>query len=149
MMSYTFRCYGHPNITSKHRSTLEFTSNSEVSPRGDCIIGVKASSNLLTLPLEIKSAIRKNNSKIKIIMKAGEFSDEIKGKGHPNLSLSDENAMIVRTSNYVCSKTLMIQADKAANDIFPGIKNLMRFSSTIMEITIYVISGEIETSKHA
>ena len=28
-MKYSFTCYGHKNITAKHKTTLEFTKDSE------------------------------------------------------------------------------------------------------------------------
>ncbi len=149
MISFSFKCYGHPNIASKHRSTIEFTTDSNLTPRGDCILGVKTTTNLKQLPTEIKDLIRKKNSKIKVIMKIDEFLEEIEGEGHAELSLTDETAIIIRTSNYVCPKTLVINANKAAKDISSEMRELMRNPSTIMEITIQVESGKIETSKHA
>ena len=41
-MQYKFKAYGHPNITAKHKTTLEFTKDKELSLRGDCIVGVKS-----------------------------------------------------------------------------------------------------------
>ena len=40
-----FKAYGHPNITAKHRTTLEFTKDSKLTLKGDCIIGVRADFN--------------------------------------------------------------------------------------------------------
>ena len=44
---------GHPNIRATHKTTLEVTKEKELSPRGDCIIGICAdtvSYTHLTLP---------------------------------------------------------------------------------------------------
>ena len=41
-MRYSFTCYGHENITAKHKTTLEFTKDKDLSLKGDCIVGVNA-----------------------------------------------------------------------------------------------------------
>ena len=41
-MEYSFNCYGHENITARHKTTLEFTKDEDLSLKGDCIVGVKA-----------------------------------------------------------------------------------------------------------
>ncbi|HIP58595.1 MAG TPA: DUF371 domain-containing protein, partial [Archaeoglobus profundus] len=38
-MKEVITAWGHPNITAKHRTTLEITKDEELSIRGDCIIG--------------------------------------------------------------------------------------------------------------
>ena len=65
-MKYSFSCYGHENITSKHKTTLEFTKDSKLGLEGDCIIGVKADFSLPQLKKFIKSL---NNNKVTIIIK--------------------------------------------------------------------------------
>ena len=63
-MEYSFFSFGHPNITAKHKTTLEFTKDKELSLRGDCIIGVNSTFELK----EIKKMI-KSGKKIKILIK--------------------------------------------------------------------------------
>ncbi len=63
-MKYSFICYGHKNITAKHKTTLEFTKERDLSLKGDCIVGVKADFDLLQLRKFIKSL--KNNNKVTI-----------------------------------------------------------------------------------
>ena len=53
-MRYSFTCYGHENIASKHKTTLEFTKDKELGLEGDCIVGVKADFSLLQLKKFIK-----------------------------------------------------------------------------------------------
>jgi hypothetical protein len=36
---------GHENIRSNHQKTIEITKESHLTPSGDCIIGVNASSS--------------------------------------------------------------------------------------------------------
>jgi len=64
-MEYSFNCYGHENITSKHKTTLEFTKDAKMGLKGDCIVGVRADFSLK----EIKKFIKKlDNTKITIII---------------------------------------------------------------------------------
>ena len=43
--------------------------------------------------------------------------DEIKGYGHPELTLDHPTDIVTRKSSFKCSRTLMINADKAACDL--------------------------------
>ena len=149
MVLVSFKCYGHPNVTSKHKSTLEFTAESVLTLRGDCILGIDATTNLLKLPAEIKNIIREKESRIKLILNVNGLKEEIEGNGHPNLLLSDETAIIIRKSNFLCPRTLMINANKAANDISDEIRVIMRDPNSIMEMTLQAESGMTDTSRHA
>ncbi len=149
MELFSFKCYGHPNVTSKHKSTLEFTTDTDLTPRGDCIIGIKTTSNLLDIPDEIKRIIREKDSRMKLVLRVKDYVEEIEGNGHPDLLLSDENVIIIRKSEFLCSRTLMINANKAAADIPNGIRLVMKDPDTVMEITLQVESGITDTSKHA
>jgi len=135
-MKYSFNCYGHENVTSKHKTTLEFTKDKDLSLQGDCIIGVKADFSLKELKKFIKNkenealkktidklkTIRKNSMKkplikipIKIIIKINGYEEEI--NGYLNLSFNDSKEIVIRKSEFVSSRTLVISADKAACDI--------------------------------
>ena len=43
--------------------------------------------------------------------------DEIVGFGHENLTLTHPTDIVCRKSDYTCSRTLMINANKAARDL--------------------------------
>tara|TARA_Y100000031_G_C8111597_1_gene333748 strand:- start:186 stop:716 length:531 start_codon:yes stop_codon:yes gene_type:complete len=66
-MVYSFTCYGHENVISKHKTTLEFTKDVDLSLKGDCIVGVKADFQLNKIKEFIKTV--GNNKKITIIIK--------------------------------------------------------------------------------
>src|SRR3989338_1936795 len=63
-MKYSFTCCGHENVTARHKTTLEFTKDNELSLKGDCIVGVKADFSLKGIKSFIKSL--GNNRKITI-----------------------------------------------------------------------------------
>lgn len=52
-------------------------------------------------------------------METENAKDEIIGYGHPNLTLKHPTDIVCRKSNYICDRTLMIKANKAAKDLNP------------------------------
>lgn len=116
-MKYVFYAKGHPNVSSRHKSTLEITMDEEIGKTADCIIGVDSSISMKDFPRGLKKAIAKENAIIKIVLKTENAKDEITGKGHPNLTLDHPRDIVCRKSDYICNRTLMIKADKAACDL--------------------------------
>jgi hypothetical protein len=116
-MEYVFHAKGHENVTSTHESTFEVTMDEKLTKAGDCIIGVQSDAKLGDFPQELKEAIRDDNTIIKVRLETENADDEITGHGHPDLTLKHPTDMVCRNSNYRCSRTLMINADKAAIDL--------------------------------
>jgi hypothetical protein len=116
-MQYTFTVKGHPNITSKHKTTLEFTKDPDIGIRADCIIGVKSLVSMDNIPLEIVNAIKEDNRPIILKLETENAVDTIKGYGDHELTLDHPTDMVSRKSDFRCSRTLMINADKAAVDL--------------------------------
>ncbi|MCZ3367189.1 MULTISPECIES: DUF371 domain-containing protein [Methanobacterium] len=116
-MEYTFYAKGHKNVTSAHRSTFEVTMDKEIGIRADCIVGVSSKVKLVDLPLELREAIKDENTQIKVQLETENAKDEIKGYGHPELTLDHPTDMVCRKSEFKCSRTLMIKSDKAAVDL--------------------------------
>lgn len=138
MNHVSFTCNGHKNITAKHKTTIEFTSNTSLTIKGDCIIGVNSSLSLKDLPDEIKKKIQKDTSKITINLEAEGMVDKIQGYGHHNLELSDNEAIIIRKSSFICPKTLVIRADKSACDINRELVDFLRNPKAKLEISFTV-----------
>ncbi len=116
MPRFIIKAYGHPLIKATHKSTFEITKDNYLTPRGDCIIGIKASHSVKDLPEELKEHLRKGG-KIEIIIKVEDLEDRIIAYGHPNLILTNERSIVVRKSTYIDDRTLAIRASKAARDI--------------------------------
>lgn len=116
-MEYTFYAKGHKNVTSAHRSTFEVTMDKEIGIRADCIVGVSSKTKLVDLPPELREAIKDENTRIKVQLKTENAKDEIKGYGHPELTLDHPTDMVCRKSEFKCSRTLMIKSNKAAIDL--------------------------------
>lgn len=118
--------YGHPNITSQHPTTLEITKDEHISKRADCIVGVAADKGLRDLSEDFKRKARRKGSRITAILKVGPYTEVIIGKGHPELSFTHPSDIVLRKSTFICPRTLMIKADKSAQDLDDRIKELLK-----------------------
>lgn len=126
---------GHKNVTSHHKSTFEITKDAEIGPTADCIIGTDMDKSMLNFPQEFKDKIANPNTKITVILDTENGHDEITGFGHNDLTLTHPTDIVCRTSDYTCSRTLMIGADKAARDLDEKLIEDLK-NEKIMEVTI-------------
>ena len=62
-MKYEIEFFGHENIRSNHKKTIEITKESHLTPRGDCIVGVNANSSCADLPEELKNKLKNSKNK--------------------------------------------------------------------------------------
>ena len=126
---------GHRNVTSHHKSTFEITKDEEIGPTADCIVGVDMDKTMLDFPQEFKDKIANSNTKIIVELKTENGHDEITGFGHEDLTLTHPTDIVIRKSDYVCSRTLMIGANKAAKDLDGDLIDDLK-NEKIMEVTI-------------
>ncbi len=136
-MEYTFIVKGHPNITSKHKTTLEFTKDLEIGLTADCIIGVKSPVSMNNIPNVIIDSIKEDNKPITLHLETENAIDTIRGYGHHELTLDHPTDMVSRKSDFKCSRTLMINADKAAIDLKRELINDLRDSKQL-KVTIII-----------
>jgi len=115
---YEIKFSGHKNIRSNHQKTIEITKESSLTPRGDCIVGVNATSSCNDLPQEIKDKLRNPDSKVTFSISVDTYEFTIVGSGHPDLILTHEEDIVLRKSNFICPRTLAIKCDKAS-DLLP------------------------------
>ncbi len=108
--------HGHPNITATHKTTLEVSREEYLTLRGNCIVVIGADKGALQLSDNLKKAIRMG-AMIRVTIEVDNLKDEIIGYGHPKIELNDPISIVVRKSSYICPRTLMIKANKAASDI--------------------------------
>lgn len=136
-MEYTFFAQGHENVTSKHKSTFEITTDKTLTPKGDCIIGVNSKTTLNDFPEELKKAIQIDDKKIELIIETNNFSDKIIGYGSSKLTLDHPTDIVCRKSDFTCSRTLMINSNKAAKDLNEKLINELKEGSKL-KITIKI-----------
>ncbi len=96
MILFNFHCYGHPNVSSTHKTTLEFTTESNLSTKGDCILAVKSTCSLRNLPDNLKEKMKIDGQTITVILEIDQKQEKIIGYGNSKLSFTDENAIIIR-----------------------------------------------------
>ena len=113
----TFWARGHSNIQAIHPTTLMFTKDIHISTKGDCIVAMTADKSVADLSVQFKEELRKPNAKVTITLEAGDLREEIKAFGSPKLCLCHPTDIVIRKSDYICSRTLAICADKSANDL--------------------------------
>ena len=135
-MKYLFTCYGHDNITCKHKTTLEFTKDKDLSLKGDCIVGVKADFSLVQLKKFIKSLGNNkkititietlgyndneyNNNKIKNNIAENKITKKINAEINPGFDSDKE--MVIRKTDFIDKRTFAIKADKAAFELDKGL----------------------------
>lgn len=117
-MKFEIQFTGHENIRSNHQKTIEITKESHLTPQGDCIIGVNATSSCYDLPQELKDKLKKPDSKVTFTINVGDHSFVMAGQGHPNLILTHSEDIVIRKSDFICPRTLAVKCDKAS-DLLP------------------------------
>jgi hypothetical protein len=130
--------YGHPNIRSLHAKTIEITKDEHLTPRGDCIIGVKANKACADLDESFKHRLKSNLSVIKIEVMVGDESFIISGRGDERLSMLNANDIVIRKTNFVCPRTMSVLCDKASSDVPRKLVRILQDQQTkgIFRITL-------------
>ena len=134
-MIFKIQTKGHKNVTSHHKSTFEITKDAEIGPTADCIIGTDMDKSMFDFPEDFKKRIANSDTKITVVLDTENGHDEITGWGHEDLTLTHPTDIVCRTSDYTCSRTLMINADKAARDLDGKLIEDLK-NEKIMEVTI-------------
>jgi len=111
-----FTIYGHKNLLSAHRNTIEFTKDKNLTKNGDCIVGVNSNFKVN----EIKELLK--FGKAEAIIKAGKYKDSFTFDVNPNFN--DKHELVFRRSDFESSRTLGFKISKAAKDLN---KNLIRY----------------------
>ncbi len=104
-----FTVAGHKNILATHKTTLEFTRDSEVSEAGDCIVGVSSDFDVR----ELQKLLSVEKVGITLENSAGQF----RLQATPNPEFDDEEEMVIRLSEFTSKRTFATHASAAAKDI--------------------------------
>ena len=136
MLREAVEFYGHPNVRAWHEKTIEITKDSNLSLKGDCIIGVRASKGCSQLSDEVKSALN-NGTVLKFEIEVGKHVFEFTAGGSPELTFEDEHEIVIRKSDFVSPRTLAVKADKAACDMPREMVEMLKDSSVKGILKIY------------
>ncbi len=128
---------GHENISAKHKTTLEVTKEGELTPRGDCIIGVNADKSVSDIPDNLRLLLKKGlKFEIEITLPDYGLMDTLTGYGSEKLILSHPTDVVVRKSRYICPRTLLVSSNKAARDINREIVEMLKDRKTEIVVTL-------------
>jgi uncharacterized protein len=130
--------YGHPNIQSLHAKTIEITKDEHLTPRGDCIIGVKANKACADLDESFKHRLKSNSAIVRIEIMVGDESFLIIGRGDERLSMLNAHDIVIRRTNFVCPRTMSVLCDKASSDMPRKLVKMLQDQKTkgIFRITL-------------
>ena len=138
-MKEVITAWGHPNITAKHRTTLEITKDEELSIRGDCIIGVRADKAICDINEKIKNKIKLGyRVEIELYLPQYGLKDELVGFGAKEMTFKHKTDIVVRKSSYVCDRTLVVKSNKAALDLNREMIELLKDPKTELRFIIKV-----------
>ena len=136
-MKEVITAWGHPNITAKHRTTLEITKDEELTIRGDCIIGVKADKAICDIDERLKDWLRLGYPiEIEISLPQYGLKETLIGFGAKGMTFKHRTDIVVRKSTFVCDRTLAIKADKSALDLNREMVELLKDPSTELKFVI-------------
>ena len=136
-----FHAYGHPAILSTHPTTLEITTSSELTHRGDCVVAVKSSCAVRNLPIDLKRALSSSSGRGRLQLQVGPFEFTVEGRGDPRLTFSHETDLVVRKSGFISDRTLMIRADKSSMDIPREMVRLLQVPTNRVNVEISAIDA--------
>lgn len=140
------RARGHRNISARHDTTIEVTRDKELTPRGDCIIGVDADKASGDFSHEFKKCITRDFSFLIAVFEVDNIRDYVIAEGSPRLLLSDLNKIIIRKSTYIEPATIGIRANKAARDLRRDLIERLKNPDTTLIVYLYVLSLDEITS---
>lgn len=107
---------GHENVSARHASTFEVTTDDYLTPAGDCILGIEANRAPADFDPAFVAACQNEEATITATIEADGHEAVVTGRGHPDLTFEDERSMVGRTSTYVDDRTILVGADAAAGD---------------------------------
>jgi len=114
-MEETVHATGHENVTARHGSTFEVTTDDYLTPAGDCILGVEADRSPADFAPEFVAACRDPEATITATFEADGHTETVSGRGHPDFSFENDRSLVCRTSDYVDDRTVLVGAEYAAS----------------------------------
>jgi hypothetical protein len=108
---------GHEHVRAEHASTFEVTTDDWLTPAGDCILAVDADRAPADFDDSFRDAVQDADATVRLILEVDGTRTTFEGRGHPDLALTDDRSMVGRTSTHVDDRTIMLDADGAAESV--------------------------------
>ncbi len=134
----TLEAWGHKNIRATSEKTLEITRETWLTKRGDCIVAVNAMKGLSDLSEEFKRTARDGDAKITVELRVNNLVEVVTGRGNPLLTFRSPVSMVVRKSDYLCDRTLMIHSDKVTSDLDRNLVSLLQNPGQRIDVKLVV-----------
>ncbi|QLC33888.1 DUF371 domain-containing protein [Halarchaeum sp. CBA1220] len=112
---------GHENVSAAHASTFEVTTDDYLTPAGDCILAVEASRAPADFDDAFVETVRDADATVTLTVEADGHTAAVTGRGDPELTYESERSMVGRTSTYVDDRTIMLDAEFAAEGFDDGL----------------------------
>ncbi len=125
-MKVEFTCKGHPNISAKHNRTIELTKDTELTERGDCIIGVSCDFDA--------EEVRKLRGKLKVDLKVGDLADHFRAYANPDFD--SDNELVFRKTQVRTDRTLGVHLSKSAMRLDRALIKAMMDPNAVLHVTI-------------
>lgn len=130
-MDEVIHAVGHEHVTAAHESTLELTSDDYLTPAGDCIVGIEADRVPADFDPAFVAACQDRDTEITATLSTGDHETQITGRGHPELTFENDRSLVLRTSEYVDDRTVMVDADAAAADLDRGLVDALAAGASV------------------
>jgi hypothetical protein len=137
------RCHGHPAVSGRHPSTFAITRDREMTPAGDCIIGVGADKGSADLSPSLKKILSSPGSLLISRLRCNDLSIVVRAYGSGGLSLDHPADLVWRRSTFTCGRTIGISADHAARDLPADFIGYLRGGADLI-IELTAIDGKEE-----
>lgn len=113
-MEERIRARGHSNVTARHGSTFEVTTDDYLTPAGDCILAIDADRAPADFDPSFVEACQDETARITVTIEADGYEETVVGRGDPALTFACNGSAVGRTSDYVDDRTVVVEADVAA-----------------------------------
>lgn len=130
---------GHPMVLALHPTTIEVTTDSHLTRKGDCIIGVRSDAGCAGLSQRTKKALRRDGARVVIRFVVGDESFVVSARGDSRLTLTHPHDIVIRKSDFVSDRTLAVGASAAAKDIPRSMVEVLRGEGTTGYLEIGVV----------
>lgn len=134
--------YGHVNVKATHPTTIEVTKDPYLTPRGDCIIAVKADKAAVDLNESFKRLARSPSTIIKATIEVNGLKEVVTGRGDEKLTFTDPKSLVFRRSVYVCGRTVMVKCDKAAVDLNRSLIRRLKMGVSVKVMLVAVKASD-------
>lgn len=108
MRPVTIRARGHAHVRARHPKTIELTADTDLTPRGTCIIGVAADLD----PARLAGI----DGPVVVTLTCGAAVDVVHGVANPRYDATT-GRLVIRRSHHRGADTLVVGADSGSADL--------------------------------